>query len=208
MYQHDPQETERFISAMDSLVKARGDADVLAEMLDLSGVAHLLDVGSGPATYPIALCRRWPTLRVTVFDLPRTLTLTRRYVRDAGLEDRFDLIAGNYRTDEISGSYEAIFLSNIIHGEGPEENRKLAEKLARALQPGGRIIIKDHILDATRARPPVGAIFSLLMLLTTESGRCYSLEEVSNWLYAAGLQNVLQIDLPQPLTSSLVIAKK
>ena len=85
MYQQKPEETARFIGAMDSLVKARGDADILAGVVDWAGVTRLLDIGSGPATYPIALCRRWPALRVTIFDLPGTLALTRRYIHEAGL---------------------------------------------------------------------------------------------------------------------------
>jgi hypothetical protein len=141
------------------------------------------------------------------FDLPGTLALTRRYIHEAGLEERFALLAGDYRKDEIPGSYQAIFLSNIVHGEGIEENIKLVSKLAGILEPGGRIIIKDHILDVTRARPPVGAVFSLLMLLTTESGRCYSFGEIAGWLEGAGLKHVTQFDLPEPLTSSLIVAE-
>jgi hypothetical protein len=76
------------------------------------------------------------------------------------------------------------------------------------LEPEGRIIIKDHILDASRARPATGAIFSLLMLLTTQSGRCYSFGEVKDWLQRAGLRHVIHIDLPAPLTSSLIVAEK
>ena len=208
MYQEKPEETARFIGAMDSLVKARGDAEILVKTLDLHGVGQLLDVGSGPATYPINFCRRWPALRVTVFDLPGTLARTQDYVRAAELAARFVLVPGNYRTDEIPGHYQAIFLSNIIHGEGTEENLKLFQKLVRNLEPGGRIIIKDHILDNSRAQPPVGAVFSLLMLLTTESGRCYSFGEVATWLEGAGLKNVTQIQLPEPLTSSLIVAEK
>lgn len=208
MYQEKPEETARFIDAMDSLVKARGDAEILVNTLDLHGVERLLDVGSGPATYPINFCRRWPALRVTVFDLPGTLALTQDYVRAAELAAHFILVSGNYRTDEIPGHYQAIFLSNIIHSEGSEENVKLFGKLARNLEPGGRIIIKDHILDNSRAEPPVGALFSLLMLLTTESGRCYSFAELATWLEDAGLKNVTQIELPEPLTSSLIVAEK
>jgi hypothetical protein len=81
-------------------------------------------------------------------------------------------------------------------------------KLAANLNSAGTIIIKDHILDETQANPPVGAIFSLLMLLTTESGRCYSFTEVKSWLENAGLHGIRQIDLPPPLTSSLIIGEK
>ena len=208
MYQTDPNETEIFISAMDSLVRARGDPEALAAALDWNRVNTLLDVGAGPATYPIALCQKFPDLHATIFDLPATLRLTEQYIREAKLPGRIELIPGDYRSDPVPGNYDVIFLSNIIHGESLETNSALLKKLALNVNPAGRIVIKDHILDETRARPPVGAIFSLLMLLTTDGGRCYSFAEIKNWLDLAGLQHVRQIDLPPPLTSSLVIGAR
>ena len=208
MYQQDRRETEMFIGAMDSLVKARGDPEAVAGAIDWQSIRSLLDVGSGPATYPISLCRRFPQLRATIFDLPATLAITARYVNEAGLAERIDLLAGDYRTDPIPGEFDAAFLSNIIHGENRERNQALIEKLAKTLNPAGRMIIKDHILDESRASPPVGAIFSLLMLLTTDGGRCYSFDEVKTWLENAGISRIRQIDLPPPLTSSLVVGER
>ncbi len=208
MYQDDVNETEIFISAMDSLVKARGDSDVVASALDWSHVSEFLDVGSGPATYPIALCKKFPDLHATIFDLPVTLNITRHFIRAAGMEDRIRLIAGDYRKDAIPGDYQVIFLSNVIHGEDYAKNEALIGKLAKNLEPAGRIVIKDHILDDSRAKPAVGAIFSLLMLLTTAGGRCYSFNEIRAWMEAAGLSEVEQINLSPPLTSSLVIGTK
>ena len=208
MYQEDVNETEIFISAMDSLVKARGDADIVTRIIEWDKVTSLLDIGSGPANYPIQLCRKFPQLRATIFDLPATLKITERYVRAAELEKRIGLLPGDYRADSIPGSYDVILLSNIIHGESYDENHRLIAKLYANLQPGGRLLIKDHILDETRIEPPVGAIFSLLMLLTTESGRCYSFNEIKSWMERAGFAQVQQIDLPPPLTSALVIGTK
>jgi hypothetical protein len=208
MYQSDRNETEIFISAMDSLVRARGDPEAVATALDWTTVKTLLDVGAGPATYPIALCQKFPNIHATIFDLPATLRLTEQYVREAKLPGRIELIPGDYRSDRVPGNYDVIFLSNIIHGESPDKNAALVKKLAVNLNPAGRIVIKDHILDETRAHPPVGAIFSLLMLLTTDGGRCYSLAEIRRWLELAGLKHVRQIDLPPPLTSSLVIGAR
>ena len=208
MYQDNPKETAIFIDAMDTLVKARGDAEIMAGAFDWDNAPELLDVGSGPATYPISLCQRFFNLRATIFDLPETIKLTKEYVREAGLSSRIRLISGDYRVDEIRGSYDVIFLSNIIHGESFEVNQRLMVKLSSVLKPGGSLIVKDHILDSTRAKPPVGAVFSLLMLLTTDAGRCYAVDEVKAWMSAAGLMHISQIDLPAPLNSSLIIATK
>jgi precorrin-6B methylase 2 len=211
MYQSDGEETERFIHAMDSLVRARGDAEVVQvvmEALDLGKVTDLLDVGSGPATYPIAFCRKHPSLRATIFDLPATLKVTERFVRASNMNQRIKLVPGDYRSDEIPGTYQLAFLSNIIHGEGAEDNERLVAKLYDRLDKGGRIVIKDHILDDSLAHPPAGAIFSLLMLLTTMQGRCYSFNEVKAWLENAGFERVEEVALPPPLTSSMVIGVK
>jgi O-methyltransferase domain/Dimerisation domain len=208
MFQDDPDETAIFINAMDSLVKARGDAEVIASLLNWDEVGELLDVGSGPATYPIALCKKFDHLHATIFDLPATLNVTQGFVREAGLEDRVRLIAGDYRKDTIPGDYDVIFLSNIIHGEDYANNESLIRKLTSNLTLSGRIVIKDHILDDTRANPAVGALFSLLMLLTTDGGRCYSFSEVESWMKQSGLSRIEQINLPVPLTSSLVIGAR
>jgi cyclopropane fatty-acyl-phospholipid synthase-like methyltransferase len=193
---------------MDSLVKARGDAEVLAETLDLSNVNNILDIGSGPATYTIHLCRKNPGLHATLFDLPGTLKVTEGFVKDSGLGDRIRLEAGDYRVDPITGSYQMVFLSNIIHAESAEENTRLMRKIYQCLENNGSAVIKDHILDDSLTQPPVGALFTLLMLLTTEQGRCYSFSEIKAWLHQAGFKAVKEIPLPAPLTSSLVVGEK
>ena len=48
MFQSRPEETERFIRAMDSLTRARGDAAYVADRLDLSKVSTIADIGGGP----------------------------------------------------------------------------------------------------------------------------------------------------------------
>ena len=208
MYQGNFQETERFIHAMHSLVQARGDAEILAERLDLSDVAELLDIGSGPATYPIYLLSEHPKLHATIFDLPGTMRVTESFVRASGFADRIRLITRDYRADPIPGTYQTILLSNIIHSESADQNARLMTKLYRCLDRGGKIVIKDHILDESLAHPAVGAVFSLIMLLTTERGRCYSFSEVKGWLEKAGCTGIRRIPLPPPLTSSLVIGEK
>ena len=208
MYQGNFQETERFIHAMHSLVQARGDAEILAERLDLNDVTELLDIGSGPATYPIYLLSKHPKLHATIFDLPGTMRVTESFVRASAFADRIRLITGDYRADPIPGTYQTILLSNIIHAETADQNARLMAKLYHCLENGGKVVIKDHILDESLAHPAVGAVFSLVMLLTTERGRCYSFSEVKGWLEKAGCTGIRQIPLPPPLTSSLVIGKK
>ncbi|HEY7534798.1 MAG TPA: methyltransferase, partial [Thermodesulfobacteriota bacterium] len=207
MFQKNAEETERFIMAMHSLVNARGDAEILSDKLDFSRAKTLLDIGSGPGTYPIQFLRKYPNLKITILDLPRTLSITKKVLRNEQISGRIRLVERDYNSGEIPKGFDIAFLSNIIHSESEEANQKLLKKVYRALNPRGKIIIKDHILDSTLTSPAVGAIFSINMLLTTK-GRDYSFRELRNWLINAGFEKIRWIRLKPPLTSSLVIGRK
>ncbi len=206
-FQRDPEDTARFIDAMASLVQARGDARVLADTLDLSNVRRLLDVGAGPGTYPVEFCRRHPHLQATIFDLPGTLDVTRKHLAETGLDDRIRLVPGDYRRDALPSGFDAVFMSNVIHGEDEETNRQLMRKVHAALEPGGRVFIKDHVTDESGTSPAAAALFSITMLLFTR-GRDYAYGEIRAWLLDAGFTRVAVDVLPPGLISTLVTGTK
>ncbi|HZC45032.1 MAG TPA: methyltransferase [Candidatus Acidoferrum sp.] len=210
MFQSRPEETERFIRAMDSLTRARGDPLYVADRIDLSRVSMLADIGGGPGTYVLAMLHRWPHLRAAIYDLPATLEVARRILseREPAALERIKLVRVDYLYDDIPGPCGALFMSNVIHSEDETDNALLMRKCFRALESGGLMIIKDHIMNADLTAPRSGAIFALYLLLTTR-GRDYSFDEVSRWLGDAGFVDIRHEALPSPpFTSSMVIARK
>lgn len=210
MFQARPQDTSRFIRAMDSLVRARGDAAWVAANLDLSGVGIIADLGGGPGTYVAAMLKRWPAMRAAIWDLPATLEAARRILaeREAEVMGRIDLVSVDYLRDDLPGRCGALFMSNIIHSENEETNAALMKKCFAALNPGGMLVIKDHVMNRALTEPAAGALFALYLLLTTR-GRDWSFEEISRWLCDAGFDEINEGRLPSPpFTSSLVIARK
>ena len=207
MYQTNMEETECFIMAMHHLVSARGDADYIADKISADGVRSILDIGSGPGTYPMAICRRNPDIKVAIFDLPGTLRITRKVLAKEGMGKRIRLIAGDYHNDPLPHGFDVVLLSNIIHGEDEEANKTLLKRIYGSLNPGGRVIIKDHIMNEDLTKPSCGAIFSICMLLTTK-GRDYGYHEVHKWLEEAGFEDITLEELPPPMTSSMVSGRK
>jgi hypothetical protein len=210
MFQTRPEETERFIRAMDSLVRARGDDRWMAKHLDLGFARTIVDLGGGPGTYLIELLRRWPRARGAIYDLPATLEVTRRLMvsHERSVIARIDLRAVDYNKDELPGPVDVIFMSNIVHSEDEAKNAALIAKCYCALETGGLLLIKDHIMDDELVEPAAGAVFALYLMLTTR-GRDYSFTEVSRWLVAAGFTQIQNETLPSPpFTSSIVSARK
>jgi SAM-dependent methyltransferase len=210
MFQTRPNETTRFIRAMDSLVRARGDAQWTAAHLDLGFARTIVDLGGGPGTYLVEFLRRWPQARGAIYDLPATLEVARRMLeaREPAVLPRIDLREVDYHRDALPGPVDVIFLSNIIHSENEAANQALIEKCCGALRPGGLLVIKDHIMDDALVEPAAGAVFALYLLLTTH-GRDYSFGELSRWLVRAGFTAIQIETLPNPpFTSSIVSARK
>lgn len=210
MFQSAPDDTERFIRAMDSLTRARGDAAWVADHLDLAGVRTIADLGGGPGTYLAAILRQHLKIRGAIWDLPATLKVTRRILaeREPDVRARIELLQVDYLKATLPGPVDAVFMSNIVHSEQEADNAHLMAKCFEAIAPGGLIALKDHVMSRDLTHPRAGAIFSLYLLLTTR-GRDYSFDEISGWLGAAGFIDIKMYTLPNPpFTSSLVTARR
>jgi hypothetical protein len=194
---------ESFLMGMFNLAMAI--APRMAEAIDLSGRRRLLDLGGGPGTYAIHFCLKNPALAAAVFDLPTTRPFAEKTIARFQLDRRIAFSAGDYHADGIPGRYDVAWLSHILHAEGPEACRNIIQKTVSALEPGGMIIIHEFILNDTLDGPLFPALFSLNMLLGTESGRSYSEAELSAMLAAAGVRDIRRIPVQTPNDSGVIL---
>ncbi len=156
--------------------------------LDLKNVRTMLDGGGGPGVYAIEFARQYPNLTVTLMDTAETLEVAAENVAQAGLTERIRFQAGNLLEDDLGGPYDFILLSNLVHCLDNDTNRALVARCAAALSDTGRICIKDFVLNEDHITPPGAAIFAVNMLVNTQAGDCYSVDQINGWFKAAGLK--------------------
>ena len=196
------QAREAFLMGMFNLASQL--APQLVPVVDLSGCRTLLDLGGGPGTYAIYFCRHHPNLTATVMDLPTTRPFAEKTIGKMGMHDRVTFISGDYLQDDIPGSYDAVWMSHILHGEAGEACLRMIEKAFQCLNPGGVATIHEFILDDTLDSPLFPALFSLNMLLGTEGGRAYSQAQLAGMLETAGFVDVHRLDFTGPNDSGLI----
>jgi len=177
-----------FIGAMHVL--GRGPAAEAVALIDPGAARSLLDVGGGSGIYTQAFLEASPHLRGTLFDRPAVIELARARLEAAGLLDRVTLAAGDFDHDELPGGHDLALLSAIIHQNSRAQNVTLYGKVFRALLPGGRVIIRDHVMSPDRTQPSDGAVFAVNMLVGTVGGNVYTLAETAEDLAAAGFVRV------------------
>ena len=202
----DPDEewVRDFIWGMHAI--ARDLAPQVAPLLDLTDVKHLLDLGSGPATYAITFAQANPALKATVFDLPQPIEIAKENIRRHGLSDRIDTMAGNFLKDNIGSDYDFIWISQILHSHTEEQCRLIIDKSVKALNLGGQVVIQDFFLNDDRISPPEAALFSVHMLAVTPGGRAYTHREVAALMESAGLTT--PVHKPTSPQTSILIGRK
>jgi 2-polyprenyl-3-methyl-5-hydroxy-6-metoxy-1,4-benzoquinol methylase len=202
----DPEFTRDFVLGMDDYAKLRGSE--IVRYLEFEDGLHVLDLGGGPGRYAILLAQHWPGLHVTIFDLPDVVKIAAENCRAAGLDGRVRTEAGIYLEDDIPGSYDVVFLSDVLHQEDPRTCRLILRKAYRALKPGGRIVIQGMFLNDDRMSPRWPVLHSVLLMLLYEGGRAYTVGETVEFLEAAGFQNCQHKRMSLLNVNSLIFAGK
>ncbi len=200
-----PGNLRAFIGAMHAI--GRNLSMEIGRAFDAGRFKRLLDIGGGSGTYTIAFLQRNPQMTAILFDRPPVIALARERLEAERLGQRTTLAAGDFSVDELPAGCDLALLSAIIHQNSPGENLSLYKKVFRALDPGGSILIRDHIMDESRTSPLNGALFAVNMLIGTSGGDSYTFSEIKEGLEKAGFTDVSWI-LPGKEMDGLVEARK
>ena len=188
---------------------------------------RLLDLGGSHGLHSIGFCRAHPQLSAVIVDLPEALTDTPATIAQAGLQDRIALRPGNLldlawaepRTGMRNGApgdrapgarpdddrFDLALYLCVAHNQSAEDNARVIGQIARALKPGGMLVIHDYL--ATDPMNAFHAAFRLTLLYETGT-RTYSEPEYRRWLDAAGFSGVERIDLNPLEKGSLLLATR
>lgn len=171
----------------------RAQANVLARWLARrvpvpAGARDMLDIGGSHGFFSVVLCRRHPQLHATVLDLPEAVEHAAPLLEREGMGERVVLRAGDALTDDLGeAAYDLILIFSLVHHFDDATNRKLVSRAARALRPGGYLVIGDALGPSAPGKGgQQAAFFDLYFALTSESG-LWSFDDMRDWQVAAGL---------------------
>jgi len=132
--------------------RTRGEADFIVQSLRLPPAARVLDLACGHGRHAVELARRG--FRMTGVDLSeRYLEMAAEEARRAGVE--VEWLARDMRQLDFDGAFEGAYSFFTSFGYYDErENEAVIQRLARALKPGGRVLLDLMNRDRLLASPP------------------------------------------------------
>lgn len=134
--------TRRWMQITTTLTKY--EAQVCMKHHDFSRYRRILDIGGNSGEFVLQICRRYPGISATVFDLPLVCDIGEAYLRSEPEADRITFIKGNALTDELPKGFDLITFKSMLHDWPDKEAKQFMTRASQSLESGGTLLIFER----------------------------------------------------------------
>jgi len=153
---------------------------------DFSSFGTVVDVGGGRGALLAAILAANPEVRGVLFDQPDVIAEAGQPLKEAGVGDRCELLAGSFFASVPPGG-DAYLLSNIIHDWDDRSSERILTKVREVLPADGRVLLVEAVLPSG-AKPSLNIKLMDLDMLLLCGGRQRTEAEFAALLSRVGLR--------------------
>ncbi|GGZ60529.1 O-methyltransferase [Streptomyces inusitatus] len=156
----------------------------VAELLDLTGVRSVADIGGGQGHVLASLLEKHPEVRGTLLDLPDVVAKADpRLLAGGALAGRVTIVPGDCRR-AIPVDADLYIIKNILEWDDASTRATLGHVVAAA-RPGARVVVIENLVDDTPSMKFTTAMD--LLLLLNVGGAKHTRESMVERMTLAGL---------------------
>ncbi len=153
-----------------------------------SNPTEMLDIGGSHGLHSVELCKKYPTLKATILDLPEAVEKARPILERSGMGDRVSFWIGDALTDDFGENrYDLILMASLAHHFSPAQNTAVSKKAAKALKTGGYFVIQDWLRPEPSSRMEAIAVAADMYFNVTSTAGTWTLDQVKGFQAEAGL---------------------
>ncbi|HET6479230.1 MAG TPA: methyltransferase [Actinoplanes sp.] len=166
----------------------------VADVIDLDGVAEIVDVGGADGAFVLELMRRHPRVAGVVLELPHAVPGALAAAEKLGMTPRFRAEAGDFFTAVPPG--DLFLVKYVLHNWDDENCVRILRNCRRAMRPGGRIAVVEIVMSE-QDDSSVGPLMDIAML-TFLDAKERTLAEFDDLLDRAGLRRTALTSVQSP----------
>lgn len=187
-----PEKWGRFAKSMANNQRsgiAQKAAEIVAGVPEFESFTKMLDLGGGPGIFCIAMVDRHPGMKGVVFDRKPSTDVAREFIREYGLEQRIDVLAGDYNTDDIGSGYDFIWASHTLNFA--QQNLPLViKKIYDALNPGGVFINFSEGLTHEGTQPQMTVLCTIGWAMQNHPLKAFDQGVIADTMLEVGFRSV------------------
>jgi len=163
-------------------------SDLVSALPEFLSFQKMLDLGGGPGIFGIAMVANHPTMRGVIFDRKPVVEVAERFIKEYGMDDRIEVLAGDYNIDFIGGDYDFIWASATLNF-AKENMDSVMKKIYEALNPGGVFMNLSEGLTDEGTKPDFHVLWSICWAMTG-SVKAFDQGFIADAILKAGFRSV------------------
>jgi hypothetical protein len=167
-------------------------AETIANVLDMSEINQLMDLGGGSGVLSMVLLRRNVHLSAIVVDIPNVCIAGRELAVEHTLEERLLFHPADFIHDKLPTGFDM-----VIECDVGVYNEKLFKKVRESLIPSGRYVIIDQFAPAKGMAPFSRISWALQGSLIDPDFSYPTAKEIMSKLEKSGYHSVTSLELPK-----------
>lgn len=177
-----------FIANHEQAVSAQQAVRIVSNLPEFKSFRKMLDLGGGPGLIGIAIVAAHKSMKGIIFDRPEVVKVARGFIKEYEIEDRMEVMGGDFIHDSIGDGYDLIWASAVLHF-CKDNMGQFMKKIYDALNPGGMFISYHCGLTNERTKPD---IMVLRMMPTSLTGKdiCFDQGFIADSMLKAGFKSV------------------
>lgn len=160
------------------------------------GAVRVLDIAAGHGMFGISVAQQNPEASVVALDWPNVLEVAQENARQAGIEDRYELLPGDALELDYETGFDVVLVTNFFHHFDTETCVSVMRKIRSALSEDGFVLTLEFVPNEDRVSPHNAAAFAFTMLGTTPAGDVYTFGEYDAMWRQVGMVADEMIDVP------------
>lgn len=182
----------------------RYEAQACLRNHDFSGYRRMLDIGGNSGEFALQACRANPRLSATIMDLPLVCEIGKEHVLPHPERDRIAFLAGDVRKDALPDGCDLIVFKSMLHDWPEPDAKQFIAAAARALEPGGTLLIFERApLNPAQNAPVFSMLPVMLFFRHYRDAGIYR-----DALAAQGLEKISVQEVPVEMPFMLITARK
>ena len=180
--------------------------DTLAAV-SLDGVGRIMDVGGGSGAFLAAVGTAYPSISMTLFDLPAVAPAAQARFEGLNMAERLTIAPGSFRDHKLPDGADMISLVRALYDHSDVTVAQLLAAVFAALPKGGRLLISEPMTGGDTPTRPGDAYFAL-HCLAMRTGRARSAAQIVNLLTAAGFGAIKLHRSARPFVTTAITCVK
>lgn len=183
-FNQQPEPAAIFDACMTSFSSTYKDAVISS--YDFSPINTLIDVGGGQGSLIAGILQKYPTLKGAVYEQEHVIQVTKKYLKELGLNERCQAIDGDFFECVPMGG-DAYIMQHIIHDWDDERSVQILKNCYDVMPINGKLLVVENVISNIN-EPYAGKFLDLDMLVMTSGGQERTPQEFEKLLNAAGFQ--------------------